>query len=135
MPRGREQLVGFANADGGDLLIGVEDDSSITGVPHSVADIRTILEATSSHIFKGQILPISHATSVELDGQIVLLFSVTKGTTQIYQLPVGRCVRRRDRECVPVAFAEIQFERQEVRSRELTFVLPFKRFFQLPSGF
>jgi len=25
-----EQLVGFANADGGDLLIGVEDDGSLT---------------------------------------------------------------------------------------------------------
>ena len=43
---------------------------------------------------------------------------MNKGTSQIYQLPDGRCVRRRDRECLPVAFAEIQFERQEVRSRE-----------------
>src|ERR1019366_10608254 len=29
-----EQLVGFANFEGGDLLIGVEDDGKITGVPH-----------------------------------------------------------------------------------------------------
>ena len=29
-----EQLVGFANFEGGDLLIDVEDDGKITGVPH-----------------------------------------------------------------------------------------------------
>ena len=29
-----EALVSFANADGGDLLIGVEDEGTVTGVPH-----------------------------------------------------------------------------------------------------
>lgn len=29
-----EALVAFANADGGELLIGVEDDGTITGIPH-----------------------------------------------------------------------------------------------------
>jgi len=28
-----EALVAFANADGGELIIGVEDDGSVTGVP------------------------------------------------------------------------------------------------------
>ena len=29
-----ETLVAFANADGGELFVGVEDDGTITGVPH-----------------------------------------------------------------------------------------------------
>jgi len=34
-----EALVSFANADGGAILIGVEDDGTITGIPHSEEDI------------------------------------------------------------------------------------------------
>ncbi len=30
-----EALVAFANADGGELLVGVEDDGSVTGIPFS----------------------------------------------------------------------------------------------------
>ena len=30
-----EALVSFANADGGTMLIGVEDDGTIIGIPHS----------------------------------------------------------------------------------------------------
>lgn len=113
-----EQLVGFANSDGGDLLIGVEDDGNITGVPHDEEVVQGLLRAPQTHVFAGQSLPLSYAVSVDQDGKRVLFFSVSKGTSQIYQLPDGRCVRRRDKECVPISFADIQFERQEIRSRE-----------------
>jgi ATP-dependent DNA helicase RecG len=113
-----EQLVGFANADGGDLLIGVEDDGSLTGVPHDHAQIETMMSAVNTHVYKGQTLPLTHVSPVILKGKTVLFFAVTKGTTQIYQLPDGRCMRRKDKECVPISFDDIQFERQEVRSRE-----------------
>ncbi|KJU81811.1 transcriptional regulator [Candidatus Magnetobacterium bavaricum] len=36
----------------------------------------------------------------------------------MYQLSDGRCVKRKDKETVPVAFKEISFERQEIISRE-----------------
>ena len=36
-----EALVAFANADGGALLIGVEDDGTMTGVPHDNDDVQT----------------------------------------------------------------------------------------------
>jgi ATP-dependent DNA helicase RecG len=113
-----EQLVGFANADGGDLLIGVEDDGTISGVPHNEEAVQALLSAPGTHVFAGQTLPLLYAVSVELDGKRVIFFSVSKGTTHIYQLPDGRCVRRRDTECAPITFADIQFERQEIRSRE-----------------
>ena len=37
-----EALVAFANADGGELFIGVEDDGDITGLNHSLEDIETM---------------------------------------------------------------------------------------------
>src|SRR5205823_3813058 len=61
-----EALVAFANADGGDLLIGVEDDGSITGVPHSDIDIERMLEAPKTHVHSGSILPLSIRTKLSL---------------------------------------------------------------------
>jgi ATP-dependent DNA helicase RecG len=112
-----EQLICFANADGGDLLIGVEDDGSITGVPHNPNELEVLLGAPATYVYK-HVLPLSYSVPVTLDEKVILFFSVNKGTDQIYQLPDGRCVRRKDRECVPILFEDIHFERQEVRSRE-----------------
>ena len=112
-----EALVAFANADSGELLIGVEDDGSITGLQHSADQIREILEF-SDLIHSHAKLPVQTGQVLEIQGKQVLFFVVLKGASEIYQLSDGRCVRRKDKETVPVAFHEIQFERQEVRSRE-----------------
>ena len=112
-----EALVAFANADSGELIIGVEDDGSITGLRHSADQVREMLDF-SDLIHSRAKLPLQTAQVLDIDGLQVLFFVVLKGTTEIYQLSDGRCVRRNDRETVPVAFHEIQFERQEVRSRE-----------------
>src|SRR4051794_11856341 len=45
-----EALVAFANADGGELLVGVEDDGSVTGVAHSEEVARSFLEAWRTHV-------------------------------------------------------------------------------------
>ena len=113
-----EALVSFANADGGELLIGVEDDGTITGIPHSEDEVKTMLAATKTHIYPKQELPLTEATTLLIDGKMVLYFAVNKGTTQIYQLPDGRCVRRKDKFTMPESVDTIQFERQEIRSRE-----------------
>lgn len=113
-----EALVAFANADGGELLIGVEDDGIISGVPHLEEDIERMLEAPKTHVHPESILPLTHALKIELDGKTILFFSVAKGTTEIYQLPDGRCVRRKDKRTVPETVKKILFDRQEVKSRE-----------------
>ncbi len=113
-----EALVAFANADGGELLIGVEDNGTITGLQHTESEIAQMLGAVNSHVYKDVQLPIVTATELEIDGKQILFFSVAKGTTEIYQLSDGRCVRRKDKVTQPVAVKQIQFERQEVRSRE-----------------
>lgn len=113
-----EALVSFANADGGAILIGVEDDGTITGIPHSEEDIQIMLNAIQTHIYQGQQLPLNNANKLVLDNKTILYFSVNKGTTMIYQLPDGRCVRRKDKSTMPASVDQIQFERQEIKSRE-----------------
>jgi ATP-dependent DNA helicase RecG len=113
-----EALVSFSNADGGAVLIGVEDDGTITGIPHKEAEIQTMLHAINSHVYKDQQLPLNNASKLVLEDKIILYFSVNKGTTMIYQLPDGRCVRRKDRSTMPASIDQIQFERQEIKERE-----------------
>ncbi|MEG4289825.1 ATP-binding protein [Microcoleus sp. C2C3] len=113
-----EALVAFANADGGELLIGVEDDGTVSGVPHTPEEVRLMLEAHKTHVHQDSELPITYATKLEVEEQTILFFSVLKGTTEIFQLPDGRCVRRKDKSTVPETVQKIQFDRQEIRSRE-----------------
>lgn len=113
-----EALVAFANADGGELLIGVEDDGTITGIPHDENAITQMLNAPKTHVHHQSNLPVHTASKLEIDDKIILFFSIFKGTTEIYQLPDGRCVCRKDKITVPAIFKQIQFERQEVISRE-----------------
>jgi ATP-dependent DNA helicase RecG len=113
-----EALVSFANADGGSVIIGVEDDGKITGIPHSEDDIETMLKSIETHVYQGHQLPIINANKLILEDKIILYFSVGKGTSMIYQLPDGRCVRRKDKMTILASINQIQFERQEIKSRE-----------------
>jgi ATP-dependent DNA helicase RecG len=113
-----EALVSFSNADGGAILIGVEDDGTITGIPHKEEEIQTMLLSINSHVYKDQQLPLNNASKLVLEDKIILYFSVNKGTTMIYQLPDGICVRRKDRSTMPASIDQIQFERQEIKARE-----------------
>jgi len=113
-----EALVAFANADGGELLVGVEDDGTVTGIPHKEGLIEAMFAAPKSHIHSDNTIPLMAAQKITLEGKLILFFSVAKGTTEIYQLPDGRCMRRKDKSTMPITFKRIVFERQEVKSRE-----------------
>lgn len=45
-----EALVSFSNADGGELFVGVEDDGTITGIPHSEDRIEVMMKAYVTHV-------------------------------------------------------------------------------------
>jgi ATP-dependent DNA helicase RecG len=114
-----EALVSFANADGGAILIGVEDDGTITGIPHTEEEIQTMLNSIHTHVYQDQQLPLNNSNKLVLEDKTILYFSVNKGTTMIYQLPDGRCVRRKDKSTMPASVDQIQFERQEIKSRDV----------------
>jgi ATP-dependent DNA helicase RecG len=114
-----ETLVAFGNADGGELIIGVEDDGTLTGVPHTVSEIQDMLNGYGDYLHKDtkSVLSPTQLGKVEVDGKLLLFFSILKGTTDVYQLSDGKCVRRRGKENAPATFREINFPRQEARSR------------------
>ena len=113
-----EALVAFANAESGDLLVGVEDDGAITGVPHDEEKVSALLTNFQACIMPGQTLPLLHATKLIFEGKAVLFFSVGKGTTEVYQLSDGRCMTRKGKQTIPAVPQHIEFTRAEVRSRE-----------------
>ena len=113
-----EALVAFANTDGGELLIGVEDDTTITGVPHNDNEIAQMLDAVCTHVLDQQPLPLVYALKIEIENKLVLFFQVDKGATEVYQLPDGRVVIRKDKRTVPANIKHLHFSRQESVSRE-----------------
>lgn len=112
-----EALVAFTNADGGDIIIGVEDDGTITGLAHTSQEIEVMLNAIHTHILDSKNLPIQHSLAINIDDKIILFFSVLKSPNKIFQLPDGRCMKRQDKSSVPAAFLDIQLERAEIISR------------------
>lgn len=115
-----DTLVGFANADGGELLIGVEDDGTVTGIPHDAEDVEKMTRAPQTHVLGETPLANTRVYAGRLRDQPdrILYFSVAKGTQTIHLTSDGRCLQRYDLETRPVAIERIQFERQESRSRE-----------------
>jgi len=113
-----ETLVAFANADGGELYIGVEDDGPITGVHHSESQIQMMLDSPKTHVHPKTPLPTPTTSRVSIKGKTVLFFQVGKSTQQVHLTCDGRCIRRFDRENRPVPVEEILYSRQEQKSRE-----------------
>lgn len=111
-------LVAFANADGGEMFVGIEDNNTVTGVPHSPNDLEEILNSYKDCIMKDTPVPLKQATMVDFKGQKVIYFSVSKGSEFVHLTAKGECYQRRDRESVPTASEKIVFERNERISRE-----------------
>ena len=113
-----ETLVAFANADGGTLIIGAEDDGTISGVTYAQNAIEVLRNAPNTHVHTDTPLPGVRTHLVPIKDKTVLFFEVQKGTRYIHLTSDGRCLQRRDTDTVPVASEQIQFERHEQLSRE-----------------
>ena len=111
-------LVAFANADGGTLIIGAEDDGTISGLSYAEDDIAVLRNAPKSHVHPETPLSGVRTHLVPMEGKTVLVFSVQKGTRYTHLTSDGRCLQRRDTDTAPVASEQIEFERHEQLSRE-----------------
>ncbi|HYJ85948.1 MAG TPA: RNA-binding domain-containing protein [Pyrinomonadaceae bacterium] len=110
-------LVAFANADGGELLIGVEDDGTITGIPHDESAVAAMMAADGTHVHNHTPLPAPRKRAILLDGLTVAYFAVSKGTQFIHLTSDGRCLRRVDRETIPYSSERILADRLEGQAR------------------
>lgn len=114
-----EALVAFTNADGGELLIGVENDGTITGIEClNRTNIGLLTDAPRTHVHPKTPLPPIRTASVNIEGHAVLYFSILKSTSHVHLTSDGRCVQRRDLETVPIPVEDILFDRRERESRE-----------------
>ncbi len=113
-----KELVAFANADGGELFLGIEDNNTVTGLPHSDEKLSAILDASTNYILKDTPLPIKRRNIIDYNGKKVIYFSVDKGSKFIHQTSRGECFKREDRDSVPTSADSIRFTRDEASSRE-----------------
>jgi ATP-dependent DNA helicase RecG len=113
-----DTLVAFANADGGELFFGVEDEGTVTGIPHKEDLILAMVNAPKTHVHPDTPLPGPSVSRFTFDGVTVLYFQIAKSTTRVHLTAEGRCVQRFDKENRPVAAEDIQYGRQERASRE-----------------
>ncbi len=113
-----ETLVAFANADGGEILIGVEDDGTITGHSFKEETVIYLLNAPKTGVHSDTPLQSVVARKVPIEKLEIFYFAVEKSTQTLHQTSDGRCLQRHDSENRPVSAVQIQFERQEQISRE-----------------
>lgn len=111
-------LVAFANADGGELFVGIEDDNTVSGLQFPQEKIQEILDASKTSILKETPVPVKQATIIDYNGLKVAYFSVNKGTEFVHLTAKGECFQRKDRESVPTASETIVFQREERASME-----------------
>lgn len=109
-----QTIVAFANSDGGDLVVGVEDDGSITGIPHG--DDRTgYLRAWQQQLLDAGEGVSVRVFDVEIDGVRVLLFR-TEASSVVATTSDGRCLIRQKAASVPAAPQKIEQRRAHLLS-------------------
>jgi ATP-dependent DNA helicase RecG len=111
-------LVAFANADGGALFLGVEDNCTVSGVPFDEEKLNAILDSAENYVLKETPLEIKSKNIIRYNGQKVVYFSVYKGSKYVHQTSKGECFQRIDRESRPTGADQIRFAREEILSRE-----------------
>ena len=111
-------LVAFANADGGELIVGVEDNGELSGVPHSPAHVEKMLAAPHGRVHASTPLPSPRTLSIDYKGQTILYFAVPKGTEHVHHTSQGRCLQRKDRGSLSIASESVVVSRAEQASRE-----------------
>ncbi len=90
-----ETLAAMANADGGDLVIGIEDDGSISGVPHADDKLRLLLRVPKDRNYITPALPCRSREVEAPDGKKLLHFDVD-WSPDIHLLADSRCLLRVD---------------------------------------
>lgn len=99
-----ETLTAMANADGGTLVIGVEDDGEVTGVDYPPDRLDVLRRACQTHV-KPPLHP--HISESELAGKRVMYFEVD-WSIEAHQLTDGRYLLRIGDQNMPFPAADIE---------------------------
>ena len=96
-------LSGMANADGGSVLVGVEPDKSVTGIPHAHDELHALIQAPQN-LLRPQLNPA--CAKVRLGNLQLLKFEVASGL-EIYRIAGGRSFYRVASETVSLPAEQI----------------------------
>jgi ATP-dependent DNA helicase RecG len=97
-------LSGMANADGGTLLVGVESDKSVTGIPHDRSELENLLQAPQNLLMPG-LHPACE--KFQLGNLLVLKFEVAS-SLEVHRVAGGRSFYRIATETPPLPAEQIQ---------------------------
>jgi len=105
-------LSAMANADGGSLLVGVEPDKSVTGIPYDHDELQSLVQAPQN-LLRPQLNP--SCEKVRLGNLQLLRFEVGSGL-EIYRVAGGRSFYRIAAETVALAAEQIQSLKEAKKS-------------------
>ena len=113
-------LSGMANADGGTLLVGVEPDKSVTGIPCAPEELQSLTQAPQKLLLP----PLSPLSEKLRLGNLVLLKFEVSSALEVYRVTGGRSFYRVSTETAWLPAEQIQslkeakktffYERQQV---------------------
>lgn len=115
-----ETLEAMSNADGGTLVVGVEDNGEVSGVGYTGDRLNVLKKAPQTHV-KSPLNPI--VTDSVIDGKPVLLFEVD-WSMEVHQLTDGRYLLRVDDKNIPFDAKDIEAIKEGKRRRiaEMKFI-------------
>jgi len=96
-------LSGMANADGGSVVVGVEPDKNVTGIPHTQDELHALIQAPQN-LLRPQLSPACE--KIRLGNLQVLKFEVASGL-EIYRIAGGRSFCRVASETVSLPAEQI----------------------------
>lgn len=105
-------LSAMANADGGTVLVGVEPDKSVTGIPYNQEELQALLQAPQQ-LLRPQLNP--SCERVRLGNLQLLKFEVPSGT-EIYRIAGGRSFYRIAAETASLAAEQIHALKEAKKS-------------------
>jgi ATP-dependent DNA helicase RecG len=97
-------LSGMANADGGTLLVGVEPDKGITGVPHDAGEIQALVQSPQT-LLAPPLHPL--VDKVHLGNLLLLKFEIASAL-EVYRVAGGRSFYRIATETPALPAEQIQ---------------------------
>lgn len=105
-------IIAFANTEGGDIYIGIQDDGTVVGVSDP-DDVMTRISNIAHDTILPDILPFIQIRTIEMGGKQVVKTTVLVGTERPYYLAKGGLTSksvfvRRGSACLPLSEAGIR---------------------------
>ena len=105
-------LSGMANADGGTLLVGVEPDRSVTGIPHELGEVHHLIQAPQTLLTP----PLCPASVKIRLGNLLLIKFEAPSALEVHRVTGGRSFYRISTETPSLPAEQIQALREAKRN-------------------